>query len=350
MKKKIVLLCMGLCMLMTQIVLAAPAGHAAQKISYFATTVIPKTDQMPEVLRIEIGLSRASEAYEVHENVKNSNELIIELGQTKLSRVKRTVDLGGKLARQIEFTDAGQTNSRATITLPRALSKTNYQVYTLPRDKKAKKPFRIVIDIIAGAKVIAGPNLAGKVIVLDPGHGGSDPGAIGPNGVREKDVTLKVSRKVADLLRQSGAKVVMTRQGDRDVYGLNAADRNELQARVDIGRQHRADLFLSIHANSFTKPTAHGTATYYYAKTPRDGILAEALQKGMVEAGGLYDRGTLEANFYVVKRSAMPAALLEMAFISNPEEERLLDSEAFEQKLARGICAGIDAYFAKVKK
>ena len=190
----------------------------------------------------------------------------------------------------------------------------------------------------------------GKTIILDPGHGGSDSGAIGPDGVMEKNVTFAVAKKVQSMLESSGAKVIMTRTDDVDVYGVNATDRQELQARVDVGRKNpSADVFLSIHANSFTNPQAHGTATYYYAKSSSDGLLAQALQDGMIEYGGLYDRGISEANFYVIKHSVMPAALVEMAFVSNPTEEDLLNSDSFQDKMAKGICKGLSTFFGQMR-
>lgn len=349
MNKKIIFFCLSLCMLFLQTAFAASGDRAEYKVSYFNSTVIEKTAKAPQVLRIEIGLSQASESFSVHADKLNPNDLIIELDKTKLSKIKQSIQLDGKLAQRIQFTQLGRANSRAVITLSRSVEKVNYKVYTLPKDRSAKKPFRIVVDIIDGDRFAFTAGLKGKRIVLDPGHGGSDPGAIGPNGVMEKEVALDVSMKVEELLKQAGAEVVMTRRDDRDVYGRNATASQELQARVDVGRKNPADLFLSIHANSFVKPTAHGTATYYYAKTRYDGMLAEALQNGMVEYGELYDRGKVEANFYVVKRSDMPAVLLEMAFISNPEEERLLNSEEFQQKLAQGICKGLSEFFMQAQ-
>ena len=189
--------------------------------------------------------------------------------------------------------------------------------------------------------------LNGKTIVIDPGHGGSDSGAVGPTGILEKNVTLAVALKVKAILNDAGAVVILTRSNDRDVSNIkNAADAQELQARVDVGNQNQADVFLSIHANSFSSQTAHGTATYYYSGSSMGSVLAADLQDELVRAGGLADRGKATANFYVLKHTNMPASLIEMAFISNPQEEQLLNSASFQQKTAEAICRALNSFFS----
>lgn len=343
--KKILFICLALSMLMVQTVLAAPEDRAEFKVRQFSYEVIEKTQTQPRVLRIEIGLNKATENFRMQVSESNPNQLILEMDKTKLGGIKKTINLDGQVAKSIQFIPVDKVNSHAVITLPKEAAMANYKVYTLPKDNKTKKPFRIVIDLIDGDKFNFTAGLEGKLILIDPGHGGSDPGAIGSSGVREKQVALDVSLKVEELLKQAGAKVIMTRRDDRDVFGAGATDSEELAARVNVGKRNPADVFVSIHANSFTRPSAHGTATYYYKKTQYDTKLAEALQNGMVAYGGRYNRGTSEANFYVVKRSTMPAALVELAFISNPTEERLLNSIAFQQKLAEGICKGLSDFF-----
>lgn len=187
--------------------------------------------------------------------------------------------------------------------------------------------------------------LKGKKITLDAGHGGSDPGAIGSNGTREKDVTLKITKKVQELLKKKGAKVSMTRTGDTDVYGPNASDSQELQARVDVAEDNGADAFISIHINSSTNKNVGGFSSYYYPKTNNDTRLAQAVQDKLVKNFGLDDLGIRKANFYVNKRCSMPSTLLELAFISNPKEEKLMNSNWYINKLAKSIADGIEDYF-----
>ena len=186
--------------------------------------------------------------------------------------------------------------------------------------------------------------------MLDPGHGGTDTGAIGVDGLQEKDITLLVAKRVQQLLKDSGARVVMTRDDDQDVYGPSATDAQELQARVDVGEATGgAEVFLSIHCNAFAKPAAHGTETYYYPKSENDKALAQALQDGMLDHGRLRDRGVKQARFYVLRNSSLPAALVELAFITNYEEKKLLADEDFQQEMALGICEGLANYFAATR-
>lgn len=185
-------------------------------------------------------------------------------------------------------------------------------------------------------------SLKDKVIVVDPGHGGSDTGAIGPSNAAEKNVTLAIARDLRKLLSDEGATVIMTRTSDRDVAYKGTSDIDELQARVNIANQANADLFISIHADAFTK-YASGTATYFYPGSNDD--LARLVQSSMVGQLELYDRGFQPSDYYVLKYTNMPAILTEVAFISNPKEENLLINRSFDKKAAFGIYTGIKKYF-----
>ena len=190
--------------------------------------------------------------------------------------------------------------------------------------------------------------LQGKIIVIDPGHGGNDAGAIGPTGVMEKNVTLKVALELRKLLEAEGAQVIMTRDTDKTVSakGAKASDIEELGARCDVANRNNADIFISIHADSFTRPEARGTTGYYYGKSTGAGQrLADCIRRNLVEQLGTPSRGTQPCNFYVVKNTDMPATLIELGFISNKEEEKLLDSEDGVKRAAQGIFDGIEDYF-----
>lgn len=214
---------------------------------------------------------------------------------------------------------------------------------TTPKKTEEKKEEKKVTKSKSSYKTSGG--LKGKKITLDAGHGGSDPGAIGASGTREKDVTLKITKKVQELLKKKGAKVSMTRTGDKDVYGPNASDVQELQARVDVAEDNDADAFISIHINSSTNKNVGGFSSYYYPKTSNDARLAQAVQDRLVKNFGLDDLGIRKANFYVNKRCSMPSTLLELAFISNPKEEKLMKSNWYINKLAKSIADGIEDYF-----
>jgi N-acetylmuramoyl-L-alanine amidase CwlD len=191
--------------------------------------------------------------------------------------------------------------------------------------------------------------LKGKIIVIDPGHGGNDSGAIGPTGVMEKAVTLNVALELRKLLIAEGAEVIMTRETDKTVSykGAAASDIEELGARCEIANRAGADIFISIHADSFTRPEARGTTGYYYSKSTsgRGQKLADCIRRNLVEQLGTPSRGTQPCNFYVVRHTDMPATLIELGFISNRDEEKLLDSKEGVQRAAQGILDGIEDYF-----
>ena len=198
----------------------------------------------------------------------------------------------------------------------------------------------------AGIAAITG--LAGHSITIDAGHGGNDSGAIGPTGVTEKSVTLRVALALQKILTSEGATVYMTRTTDTEVSpkGAAASDIEELQARCDVANQHDSDIFMSILMDSFTNGAAKGTTGYYYAlgsKKSRD--LADKVRAGVIDQIGTPSRGTQSCNFYVVKHTDMPATLVEVAFISNPTEEKLMNSEDGVQKAAQGIADGIADFF-----
>lgn len=194
------------------------------------------------------------------------------------------------------------------------------------------------------------PGLKGKKIAIDPGHGGCDPGAIGPTGVTEKSVTLRISLEVKKLLEAAGAKVIMTRTTDVEVSPKkeNASDVEELQARCDIANKAKADVFVCIHLDSFSSREARGTTGYYYTKgTANSRRLAGLIQGSVVRYLNTHSRGTKSCNFYVVRKTYMPATLVEIAFLSNPSEEKLLTSAAGIKKAAQGVADGIAEFFKK---
>ncbi|WP_296785702.1 N-acetylmuramoyl-L-alanine amidase [Selenomonas sp.] len=192
--------------------------------------------------------------------------------------------------------------------------------------------------------------LKGKKICIDPGHGGEDPGAIGPSGITEKSITLKIGKEVKRLLEEAGAKVIMTRTTDTEVSPKHkqATDVDELQARCDVANKAKADAFVSIHMDSFSSRSANGTTGYYYIKgSASSRRLAAAIQKNLVKQISTESRGVKTCNFYVVKHTNMPATLIEVAFVSNPKEEKRLYSDAGAKKAAIGIVQGISDFFDK---
>lgn len=193
--------------------------------------------------------------------------------------------------------------------------------------------------------------LAGKRIVVDPGHGGDDPGAIGRViGLEEEDVNLDVALKLRDKLQALGAEVRMTRDSDTSVAPPGAGKKAELQARVDAANKWPADLFVSVHSNSFTRTDKNGTECYHArAASAHSRVLAALTHRKMVEQLGLKDNGVLPADFYVVKNTTMPATLVEIAYISNAEEEKLMADSQFRERTAQAIADGVKDYMQVAK-
>ena len=187
--------------------------------------------------------------------------------------------------------------------------------------------------------------IEGKIITIDPGHGGSDPGAVGARGTLEKDITLEISKRLKKDLEKMGAIVRMTRSTDTEVAGPGASDVEELQARINVAEKNRSDLFVSVHINSSVNKKVGGFSTYYYPKTKYDAKVAKAIQDNLTENYGRDNLGLREANFYVIKRCSMPATLLELCFISNKKEEKLMRGNWFQTKTAKLIAEGIEKYF-----
>lgn len=193
-------------------------------------------------------------------------------------------------------------------------------------------------------ETIESTRLLNRTICLDPGHGGSDHGALGPAGTREKDNTLAIGLLLRDKLEKNGAAVIMTRDNDKDVSYPDAASDEELGARVDIANESGADIFISIHNDAFTNASASGSTTFHYGDS-ESVTLAGHIQKCLVEELATKDRGAQFASFYVIRYTDMPAILVEAAFISNPEEEMLLASVDGRCKIADSIFRGIVKYF-----
>jgi N-acetylmuramoyl-L-alanine amidase len=286
------------------------------------------------------------------QNDNDAPQLIIDLQGVSVSKFNNSMALDGEIADKVTFSQ-NANDSQVVVGLSNMIDDSDYKIFTLPSDSVNHKSFRVVIDINKPEPKVMYNFVAGlnnKVIAIDPGHGGSDPGAIGANKTQEKTITLAVAQKVKILLEKAGAKVLLTRQTDVDVYGPNASAADELQARAMVANNNKADVFLSIHINAFSNPAVGGTATYYYQKSSYSAMLAQNIQDNLVKSGGLQDRGISPARFYVLKRTEMPAILTELAFISNPNEETLLNTPQFQQQMAQGIVQGLEAFFAQAAR
>ena len=171
-------------------------------------------------------------------------------------------------------------------------------------------------------------------VVIDPGHGGPDPGAVGIANLRETDVVLDVGLQVAQLLQAKGVQVLMTRTSEVDV---------DLPPRAALANSSGADLFLSIHANalSMTRPDVNGIETFYF-ESPRARGLAQAVQDEVLAVSpGSPDRGARTARFYVIRRTVMPSALVELGFVTGQLDSPRLADPAHRRRLALAISRGL---------
>lgn len=178
--------------------------------------------------------------------------------------------------------------------------------------------------------------------MLDPGHGGKDPGAVGPTGLREADVVLEVSKLTRTLLHGLTYQVHLTRADDRYI---------SLSQRAAFANRLDAVLFVSIHCNSVKDPTAHGTETWYYSYSKEGQQLAQSIQTQLIGWIGRRDRGIRPtSSLRVLRQTTMPAALAELAFISNDVEEVLLRSYDIRMVAARALAQGIGTYARALSK
>lgn len=238
-------------------------------------------------------------------------------------------------------------------------------------------PERLVLDLYYnGGKARQAPAPTPTVVVIDPGHGGKDPGAVGRKGTQEKDIVLDVARALRKLLeKRMNVKVLMTR--DRDVF-------IELEDRTAFANAHKADLFVSIHVNSHPRRSIKGVEIYHFGKaTDQRALEVAARENGKpVEESGVVgeilgdfingqktirskelayttsqslvthirqhfpvnDHGVKSAPFYVLRFTTMPSILAEIAFVSNPVEERRLRTASFQQHMAEAIFQGLEDY------
>ncbi|CEJ42128.1 Cell wall hydrolase/autolysin [Umezakia ovalisporum] len=175
------------------------------------------------------------------------------------------------------------------------------------------------------------------VVMIDPGHGGQDPGAIGIGGIREKDVILPISKRIAEILQQNGVQALLTRDSDYFV---------SLPGRVSLAQRARADLFVSIHANaiSLSRPDVNGLETYYYDSGQS---LARSIHSSVLQNINVRDRNVRRARFYVLRKSAIPSVLVEVGFVTGREDAAKLRTTAYQNQMADAIARGILQYLQR---
>lgn len=201
---------------------------------------------------------------------------------------------------------------------------------------------------IGGA--LAGPQyLRGKVIVLDPGHGGGDPGTVGVGPTTEAENVLAIAWELKGMLEKAGAEVIITRQGDQSPARgtVFAAQQNgQLASRVAIANRSPGQVFISLHNDWNDDRSIKGTSVHYYKS--QDLALAEALQRSLVRGLETVELGVQRSSFYVLRNTTMPAALVEIGFLSNAQEAARLAQPTYRLEVARALLMGINDYFAQI--
>ena len=205
----------------------------------------------------------------------------------------------------------------------------------------------VLITLYWGAKSI--PTIStystNRTVIIDAGHGGEDPGAIGDRGAYEKDINLNIALKLQQFIEQSGGIVLMSRVDDAKMEGSKS---NDMKLRKKLREENAGDIFVSIHLNSYPSESCKGAQTFY-ANDENSKLLAEKIQKNMVNI--LDESNTRIAkkltSVYLLKNVNIPSVIVECGFLSNSEEEKLLLDEKYQSKIAMAIFMGINEYFGE---
>ncbi len=334
----------------------------------------------PERTRVVLDISAPAE-HTVF-TLDSPERVVIDLRRGKLDRSRVELPQGNGLVRGVRTGKRSNGDLRVVLDLERQVRPRSFVL-----KPNATYGHRLVVDLVApgvASPIKRSPAGSGRdvVIAIDPGHGGEDPGAAGRKGTREKDVVLRVARRLAAQIdREPGLRAVLIREGD---YYISLRD------RMQKARDHRADLFLSIHADAFRDKRARGASIYVLSQRgasdeaarwlaerenaadliggvsldDKDDVLAsvlldlsqsaaisasmtvgEQLLRELDDIGKVHTRRVQQARFVVLKSPDIPSVLVETAFISNPQEERSLLNAAHQKRLAGAMMAGIRNYF-----
>ena len=355
-----------------------------------ASPVLPRYSEVknirfwkaPDHIRIVLDMSDES-VYRVRE-LTNPYRIVIDIPKSKLSPGIRKIEINDRVIDRIRINRL-RSGAQVVFDLPR---KTSFDHFALKPFRN--HPHRIVFDLkksfsaeeikkkINKVKRIAASG--DKIIIIDPGHGGSDPGACSPYGIKEKDIALEICRMFAESINKTkGYKAILTRNGDYNVA---------LGKRIEIARSHGGDCFVSVHLNSYPHSKTSGSEIYFLSldgstdknaqrvaerenfllelwnnsKVREDdvqsilldltmndvmsksSILAECVAAKMGKSNSIPFRGVKQANFVVLRSMAMPSILVEAAFLSNPKDVRLLRKKDNLNKIAREIAGGVISF------
>lgn len=200
----------------------------------------------------------------------------------------------------------------------------------------------IIVAVKEHVPVIATP-VTNRMVIIDAGHGGGDPGAIGVDGTLEKDINLNIALKLQQFIEKNGGLTIMTRVEDEMIGDTK---REDMRNRKKLREENSGDIFVSIHLNSFPSSNCSGAQTFY-ADNDESKILAEKIQKNMVKYLDEENERIAKklTDVYLLKKVNIPSVIVECGFLSNSREEELLDDEQYQSKIAFSIFAGIMEYF-----
>src|SRR5699024_6386736 len=185
------------------------------------------------------------------------------------------------------------------------------------------------------ANIDSSGTLNGYNIILDPGHGGKDPGAIGIRGTLEKNHAINTAHSVAEGLREAGATVIMTRSSDTYVT---------LEDRISLSNEYATDAFISLHYNALPLESVNGFSTYYHTHGNRR-LLADSIQSGLEQHMALNSRGLMQNDYHVLRKNSDLAVLVELGFITNPYDLSVIQTAEHQRSVADGIVEGVMTYF-----
>lgn len=225
-----------------------------------------------------------------------------------------------------------------------------------------KKNIKILMGLIAGLIISVGYfqyansavqtfglATASKTIIIDPGHGGFDPGKTGTTGVHEKEINLNIALKLRDYLEQSGAYVIMTRTEDVDLDGDDTKQRKkaDMMNRSQRVNDSNGDIMVSIHQNSFPQAKVRGGQVFFYKDSGNGQVLAQHIQKAIQTHADEENKRVAKHNgdYYILRTTKIPAVIVECGFLTNLEEERKLNTDQYQEKMAWAIYIGIIEYF-----
>ncbi len=186
-----------------------------------------------------------------------------------------------------------------------------------------------------------------KIIVIDAGHGGNDPGKVSNDGIQEKDINLSIAKYLKDYLCAQDYVVYITRNDDKGLHDEGASNKksSDMKNRIAFFNEKNADLVISIHQNSYPDSFQHGAQTFYYANSGESKRLATHIQNSLLKIDTSNTRKEKASDsYYILKKSSMPAVIVECGFLSNPEETAKLSDSNYQKKLAYAISLGVSAY------